>query len=189
MMMSKVTRAKFGFIAIIPLALAACQLEEPEVFEAATGQSEAEFAKATLNNLQELSFANNREFCGYILRTPDGTLAASAAKKGRISSCRADDPPQDHLIVASYHTHGAFEYDTSAEFPSVGDVLADEDEGIDGYVSTPGGRFWYVDGADLIVSQICSVGCLIQDPNFEAGLDGDIKVSYTLDELRSSEAE
>jgi hypothetical protein len=180
---------KFSFIVPIAIALAACQLEEPEIFEAASGQSEAEFAKATLNNLQGMSFTNNREFCGYIVRTPDGMLAALAANKGRISSCRADTPPEDHLIVASYHTHGAFEYDTPAEFPSVGDVEADEAEGIDGYVSTPGGRFWYVDGADLIVSQICGVGCLIQDPNFEAGLDGDIEVSYSVDELRALEVE
>jgi hypothetical protein len=180
---------RFGFVASAGFALVACQLEERIVFEATTGQSEAEFAKVTLNNLQEMSFVSNREFCGYILRSPEGKLAATTATKGRISSCRADEPPADHLIVASYHTHGAFEYDTPAEFPSVGDVLADEDEGIDGYVSTPGGRFWYVDGTDLIVSQICSVGCLTQDPNFEAGLDGDISVSYTLDELRRSETE
>ena len=69
----------------------------------------------------------------------------------------------------------------------MGDVLADEDEGIDGYVSTPGGRLWYVDGAELIVSHICGVGCHTKDPNFEAGLDGDIKVSYSIDELRASE--
>jgi hypothetical protein len=88
------------------------------------------------------------------------------------------------LVVASYHTHGAFEYDTPAEFPSVGDVEADEAEGVDGYISTPGGRVWSVDGAELEVSQICGVGCMAQDPNFEAGLDGRIEVSYSLEELR-----
>jgi hypothetical protein len=178
---------KSSFIAPVAFTLAACQLEEPEIFEAAPGLSEVEFAKATLNSLQVMSFENNREFCGYIVRTPDGTLAATTANQGRISSCRADSPSDDHLIVASYHTHGAFENYTPAEFPSMGDVLADEDEGIDGYVSTPGGRLWYVDGAELIVSQICGVGCLTKDPNFEAGLDGDIKVSYSIDELRASE--
>ena len=187
--MREMIAMKFWFILPSVVAIVGCQLKEPKVFEASRGLSEVEFAKVTLNNLQAISFANNREFCGYILRTPDGVLAATDAKKGRISSCRPDDPPEDHLIVASYHTHGAFEYDTPAEFPSVGDVEADEGEGIDGYLSTPGGRFWYVDGADLIVSQICGVGCMVQDPNFETGLDGQIEVTYTLDELRVSEAE
>ena len=61
---------------------------------------------------------------------------------------------------------------------------ADEAEGIDGYTSTPGGRFWYVDGTELVVSQICGVGCMIQDSNFEVGLDGCIEVSYSIEEMR-----
>jgi hypothetical protein len=93
------------------------------------------------------------------------------------------------LIIASYHTHGAFEYDTPAEFPSLSDVEADAYEGINGYVSTPGGRLWYVNGVNLTVEQICGVGCMVQDPNFEAGLDGQIKKSYSIDELRVLEAE
>ena len=180
---------KFGIIVPAVLALSACQLGEPEISKAAPGQSEAEFAKVTLNNLQVMSFEQNREFCGYIVRTPEGVLAALGAKRGRASSCLANDPPADHLVVASYHTHGAFEYDTPAEFPSVGDVEADEGEGIDGYVSTPGGRLWYVDGSDLIVSQICGVGCMIQDPRFESGLNGKIEVSYSVQELRALDDE
>ena len=148
---------------------------------------EARYAIAVLNQLQAVSFAKNREYCGYLVRAPDGKLKATAAKKGRIGSCLAKDPPDDYLVVASYHTHGAFDYDVPAEFPSVGDVEADEAEGIDGYVSTPGGRVWYVDGSDLIVSQICGLGCVAQDPNFEAGLDGHIEESYTLDERSDQE--
>lgn len=180
---------RLGLVGLATFALTACQYDEVTVFDAPAGLSEAEFAKVTLNTLQSKSFATDREFCGYILRTQTGALAATTANKGRISSCLARDPPMDHLIVASYHTHGAFEYDTPAEFPSVGDVEADESEGTDGYVSTPGGRLWYVDGHDLIASQICGAGCVAQDPNFEAGLDGQIELSYTLDELRASEAE
>jgi hypothetical protein len=185
---------KFGFAVPVSmaftLALAACDVENPQVFQApqvflaSRGQSEAEFAKAMLNGVQAASFAANREYCGYLLLTLDGQLAATSAAQGRMSSCRANLPPEGHLIVASFHTHGAFDYDTPAEFPSVGDVEADQAEGIDGYVSTPGGRLWFVDGTDLLVSQLCSVGCMIQDPNFQAGLDGVIKVSYSVEELR-----
>ena len=90
--MREMIAMKFWFILPSVVALVGCQLEEPKAFEASRGLSEAEFAKVTLNNLQAISFANNREFCGYILRTPDGVLAATQAKKGRISSCRPDNP-------------------------------------------------------------------------------------------------
>ena len=181
---------KFGFFVPVIFVVAACQAEPPqqvELIRAGAGVSEADFAKAVLNNLQAASFSNNREFCGYLVRAADGGLAATPARKGRISSCRADNPPEDLLLLASYHTHGAFEYDTPAEFPSVGDVEADSAEGVDGYIATPGGRLWYVDGEDMVASLLCGVGCMIQDPNFQAGLDGDIAVSYTLGQLRALE--
>jgi hypothetical protein len=60
------------------------------------------------------------------------------------------------VIVASLHTDGAFEYVTPAECPSVVDVEADESEWINGYVSTSGGRLWFVDG--LIVKVLYFLG-------------------------------
>lgn len=156
-----------------------------------TAQDSAEvaLAKATLDALQQPSFDANREYCGYIVINADGALEATPAVKGNIGDCLANDPPEDSVPVASYHTHGAFEYDTPAEFPSVSDIEADEAEGVDGYISTPGGRFWYVDGVDLVASQLCGVGCLTQHPDFVPGLDGDLQISYTIDELRALEAE
>ena len=167
---------------LIPLALFASPLT-------AQDNAEVALAKATLDALQQLSFDNNREYCGYIVIDADGELVATPAVQGNIGDCYADDPPEDSVPVASYHTHGAFEYDTPAEFPSVSDLEADEAEGVDGYIATPGGRFWYVDGVDQIASQLCGVGCLTQDANFEAGLDGELQISYTIDELRELEAE
>ena len=178
---------KFVLNIAAALMVSACLAEAPrdiEVIKAPSGMSEVAFAKATLNRLQTVSFASNREYCGYILRAPDGSLAATPASKGKVSSCCGAEAAEGYLVVASFHTHGAFEYDTPAEFPSVGDVEADEAEDVDGYISTPGGRFWYVDGSELEVSQICGVGCMAQDQNFEAGLDGRIEVSYSLEELR-----
>lgn len=155
----------------------------------AQNTTEAEFAKSVLNQLQDLSFEKNREYCGYIAFNEDGELVATPAKKGRIGSCLANDPNPDWVLIASYHTHGAFDYDTPAEFPSSSDMEGDEAEGVDGYISTPGGRFWYVDSSEMIVSQICGVGCLKQDPEFIEGLDGDIPVSFTYEELLATEAE
>lgn len=167
---------------LIPLAFCATPLT-------AQDSTEVALAKSVLDQLQQPSFEANREYCGYIVIDANGDLVATPATQGQIGECYADDPPEDSVPVASYHTHGAFEYDTPAEFPSVGDLEADEAEGVDGYISTPGGRFWYVDGEDQIASQLCSVGCLTQDPNFVAGLDGELQISYTIDELRALEAE
>jgi len=181
-------------------ALAACQQEDADsdagvlegtattqVPDTSESTAEARLAKATLNALQARSFAENTEFCGYIVVNADGDMVATPAAQGDFQSCLANEVPEDDVIIASYHTHGAFEYDTPAEFPSTGDVEGDEAEGIDGYISTPGGRLWFVDGSETTVSQLCGTGCLDQDPNFVEGLDGDIPLSLTLDQLRDME--
>jgi len=134
--------------------------------------------------LQHRPFAEDVEYCGYIGFDAGGRLVATNATRGEQSACLAGDPFEAlDLVVASYHTHGAFSPDAFAELPSPEDVLGDADEGIDGYVATPGGRLWYVDGEDLIVSMICDLGCLPTDPNFEPGFSGPIEQSYTLDAL------
>ena len=55
--------------------------------------------------------------------------------------------------------------------------------GTNGYVATPGGRFWYIDGTSGSVYQLCAPGCLPRDPGFVAGLFGDIRAFYTLEQL------
>ncbi len=59
----------------------------------------------------------------------------------------------------------------------------DEDEGIDGWVATPGGRLWYIDTTDMVTFQICGIGCLPSDPEFIAGDGGIIEQSYSYDDL------
>jgi len=158
-----------------------------QVEDTSESTAESRLAKRSLDALQAQSFAENTEFCGYILRNAAGDMVTSEIVQGEESSCLPPEVAEDDVILASFHTHGAFELDTPAEFPSAGDVEGDEAEGIDGYVSTPGGRLWFVDGSETTVSQLCSVGCLSQDPNFIEGLDGDLAPSYTLEELRELE--
>ncbi len=156
---------------------------------AASAQSsdEVKLVKSVLNQLQDISFRKNREYCGYIGHDEKDVLFASNARRGRRDSCLGKAP--DNMdVIASYHTHGSFDPDARAEFPSVADLEGDEDEGIDGYISTPGGRLWYSDSQDMEVSQICGVGCMKQDPKFKAGIDGDIHVSYCYEELLAIEA-
>ncbi|MEM6306988.1 MAG: DUF4329 domain-containing protein [Pseudomonadota bacterium] len=153
----------------------------------AQDSAEIAYVKQILNQLNVLSFKNNREYCGYFGFDANDNIVATPATKGQKDSCLADDPSEDLVLFASYHTHGAFAPDVPAEFPSTSDLEGDESEGVDGYVATPGGRLWYIDGQDMIASQICGIGCLAQDPAFQAGLDGTIAQSYTYEQLKDIE--
>jgi hypothetical protein len=164
---------------IVATGLAIC-LATPLV---AQDNAEIQFVKRVFAQLQPLSFKENREFCGYIGYDAAGDLMASNAARGDESSCLADDPPAEMEIIASYHTHGAASEEHYGEIPSGADTEGDEEEGIDGWVATPGGRLWYNDSTDMVASQICSVGCLEQDPNFFVGIDGQIAQSYSYDDL------
>ncbi|MEO0358907.1 MAG: DUF4329 domain-containing protein, partial [Pseudomonadota bacterium] len=162
----------YAFLATSALALAVTS---------ATAQDTAEvqFARQVLNQLNTLSFQNNREYCGYFGFDSSGAIVATPAKKGRQDSCLANEPDPNLDIFASYHTHGAFSEDALSEWPSSADLEGDEEEGIDGYVATPGGRMWYIDSQDMVASQLCSIGCLVSDPAFQQGMDGTVNQSYS----------
>ena len=65
---------------------------------------------------------------------------------------------------------------------------ADEDEGTDGYVATPGGRVWYLDTTDMVASQLCGEGCVASDPNFMRGAAGPVASAYSYKGLRARDA-
>ena len=139
--------------------------------------------RSVFADLNPTSIEQNVEFCGYIGFTADGELAYSQPTRGDEGSCLSDDPTNLELITASYHTHGGFFPDYSNELPSGTDMEGDEDEGIDGWVATPGGRLWYIDTTDMVTFQICGIGCLPSDPEFIAGDSGIIEQSYSYDDL------
>lgn len=141
------------------------------------------FARAILAQLQPLSIANNREFCGTIGIQADGTLVASKPHRGGRNGCRPRRARKVVRILASYHTHGAFSPNADSELPSPRDIITDMNAGTDGYVSTPGGRFWYIDGQEGWTRQICGLGCLPSDPRFQRYVWGVIKPFYTLQDL------
>ncbi len=139
--------------------------------------------REVLAELQWRSFRANREFCGIMGLTEDGEIVISRPRRGRVDSCRPRDPWRADHLIASFHTHGAFDPDSDAELPSVDDVLADMNEGVDGWVATPGGRLWFIDGLTGVIRQICGLGCLPQDPDFIPGYMGPIPQRMTLAEL------
>ncbi|KMW58717.1 hypothetical protein AIOL_003696 [Candidatus Rhodobacter oscarellae] len=150
---------------------------------AAQLSDELALARQVLASVQAASFDRNREFCGMLGRTKDGRLVASKPRRGRRVSCLPRRPFRAKTLVASYHTHGAYKQNADGEVPSLDDVLGDMDDGVDGYLATPGGRFWYIDGTTGVSRQICGLGCLPQDPGFIPGAWGPVRKVYTLEQL------
>ncbi|WP_167684343.1 DUF4329 domain-containing protein [Parasedimentitalea denitrificans] len=149
----------------------------------AQAQAERNFARKVLTDLQRQSFAANREYCGIIGLTETGGLIASAPRKGSRDSCRPKGPRSAIELIASYHTHAGFDEDADSEVPSASDVIGDMEEGLDGYVSTPGGRLWFIDGQSGTVRQLCGLNCLPADPDFLPDQWEPVKQRFTLSDL------
>lgn len=151
---------------------------------AAQSRAEQDLAKQTLRALQAESIRGNREFCGVIGEDASGRLIVSEANRGTRARCRYPNAPVGTNLVATYHTHGAFLKRFDNEVPSVLDVLADMSTGTNGYISTPGGRFWFVNGRTGEVRMLCGPKCLPWDPRYVPDLAGPVAGKYTLDQLR-----
>lgn len=159
-------------------ALALC-LSSPAF---AQSREEVEFMAAFLADLQPRSFAKEREHCGFLGRDATGALVATEPLPGRRDSCELDWP-HDLEVIASYHTHGAFDFTYHNELPSETDMLSDQALGVNGWIATPGGRLWFVDSERMAAKQVCGVGCLPVAPGFYKAQAGDIAKRYTYDEL------
>ena len=172
----------------LALPLTVLLLAAPAAPSAAQEGALVATAKGVLAQLQARSFAAGREICGLIVRTPRGTYRAIPPRMGSSDGCTPrDDPRIDGEVVASFHTHGDFDPGMDSEVPSLEDLRADRAEGIVGFVSTPGGRLWLVDGPRGRVRLLCGVGCLPRDPAFRAGLTGPIARGYDERGLRARE--
>ncbi len=187
---------KFGVITVIftflAMLLAGCEADPQHGVaqnDRAQPQTKAEvdFAISVLAGLQGRSVSQNREFCGFIGLTAEGALAASPPLRGQEAGCRPEEPPAGFTILASYHTHGAYSEEFDSEVPSLDDLWADIHEGIDGYVSTPGGRIWFNSSAQRKVRQLCGVGCILSDPNFQPELVHPVAKRYDLAGLKIRE--
>ena len=149
-------------------------------------------AEAALGNAQDLSLENNREYCGYIAFDGEERLRFTAPLKGSVETCTPPEVPYEWELIASYHTHGALdanEPDVSYELPSGEDIRSDLSEGIDGYLSTPGGRFWFIDTQDETVIMLGGVGYFQPDNFFKQDLHCGPRAQHTFDEIYLMEDE
>ncbi|MEM7295463.1 MAG: DUF4329 domain-containing protein [Pseudomonadota bacterium] len=149
---------------------------------AAQSREEIALAKSVLSQLQVRSIRENREYCGYLAYDFGDRLIATPATRGTADSCLWEGDEDGLVLVISYHTHAAYDPEYGSEWPSVTDMEGDEDEGVDGFVSTPGGRLWYIDTEAMETWQVCGIGCLPADPAFRREPEG-VERSYTYDEL------
>lgn len=142
-------------------------------------------AQQVLTGLQHRSFRSGREFCGLLGRNTEGKIVATRPRRGNHDSCRPGNFLRSSTVaLASYHTHGAYDHDADSEVPSFEDLSADIEEGLLGYVATPGGRLW-VNNPDTALSiQLCGLRCLPQDRHFQQGDWGVIAKRYTLRQLK-----
>lgn len=141
-----------------------------------------------LGPLQLLSFAEDREYCTYLLRGPGGVLFFSEIVRGGRDGCTPRRPLAGATPIASVHTHGAYNRGVPAEFPTTLDMESDRNEGVAGYVGTPGGRLWHIDSRRMVAVQLCPPGCLPRDPAFHEGDDGVIAGRYSHRQLIALEA-
>jgi hypothetical protein len=155
--------------------------------EATGSGAERAFATAVLGDLQRESFAANAEHCGYLGIDSSGAYVTSPVSIGTEASCTLPSVPGGMTVLASFHTHGTYSPSYASEFPTSTDMLTDAADGIDGYISTPGGRLWYVDTDTMTVRQLCGRGCLPQDPAYRPEDDGPVRPSFTLRDLQAYE--
>lgn len=136
-----------------------------------------------LEGVQVKSLEADREFCGYFVRVEE-RIVATPPQPGSHYECLSAEPSGDVEVIASYHSHGAFDVNADSEVPSVDDILGDREEEVDGYIVTPGGRVWFHDLESGRVVLICGPKCVISDPEHSDDVFEPIATRYTLEGLR-----
>ena len=183
-------KALVGALALLAMAACSSDLEVYDLDRPDLNQfdgSAEQLARQTLTALQPHSTATNLEYCGSIVEREDGTKYVTGPFKGDSDSCgfpefyEVEGYTSGDEELADYHTHSSYGEDIDSEVPSATDIESNSDWGIPGYVSTPGGRFWYVSGSNYSARQICGLSCLPSDPNFVEEFY--VPQSLTLDDL------
>lgn len=184
------TRVLFALCAVawvVIVARAYLNVKDTDALVAVVPQSEVQaFAREQLEALQAESFAGDLELCGIIFETSEGDLGVSRPRSGDRASCDLQYFDEPGMVpVASFHTHGKHSDEYDGEVPSLVDIQSDIASGIDGYISTPGGRFWHIDHRARTASQVCAPGCMTRDPTFVPCAGDPIPSRYTVRELQT----
>lgn len=146
------------------------------------------FAAAFLDRMQPVSIGDGVEYCGLFVLDAEGRFVATDPRRGRADSCQPEDGPDGAEVLASWHTHGAYDRDADTEVPSWDDLDSDIDEEIDGYIATPGGRLWLNDAVERKSILLCGEGCVVADPAYRPCPALPPGSEHTLDSLKARAA-
>lgn len=160
-----------------------------EIHEPSVPQSDVrQFARAKLSELQQQSFDSDVELCGIIAENSEGELISRTLTEGEQDSCDiAYFDVRTLLPRATFHTHAGYSAQFDSEVPSVIDMQGDMSSRLNGYIATPGGRFWEIDWQRGVAKQICGEGCLPQDSNYRQCNAPPPESEYTLERLQARE--
>jgi hypothetical protein len=151
----------------------------------ATAQSASEtaFVMALMRAMNQLSVRFDREVCGFVLRDATGAYSSTKVSWGGAASCASLPLQPGVTAMSSWHTHAGWDPDYDGEVPSIQDVEGDMSMGVNGWVATPGGRLWFVDGNTGALRQVCGRDCLPVDPGFVPEEHGPVPDELSLDGL------
>ncbi|MFK7753660.1 MAG: DUF4329 domain-containing protein [Sedimentitalea sp.] len=147
-------------------------------------QTMQQIAFDALQAQQAPSIRRNSEYCGLIVRRPDGSLTARRAHRGTRDSCQRTWNSNFTDVVAIFHTHGRYLPQYDNEVPSIRDMKSATRSKLFSYVSTPAGRFWVIDPKTGVARLICGPRCMSWDPRHVPDPDDRILNRYTLELLK-----
>ncbi len=111
-------------------------------------------ARSALNGINPKSVRENREYGGYIYRSPDGSYISTKLVQGEVASVQLPFSliPVGGVATASFHTHGGNDPKYDNENFSFTDIASDQQFGVDGYLGTPtGGFLWHDQSGNRVV--------------------------------------
>jgi hypothetical protein len=161
-------------IALAPLLAAPAKAQSAD---------ETAFVMALMRAMNQLSVRFDREVCGFVLRDARGVYSSTKVSWGGPASCASLPLLPGVTAVSSWHTHAAWAPGYDGEVPSTQDVEGDMRMGTNGWVATPGGRLWFVEGATGDLRQVCGRGCLPVDPGFVPEEHGPVPEALSLEGL------
>jgi len=189
-MNSRITTIVFVLCAlawVVIVVRGVSNVKGPDALVATVPQPQVQrYARQQLEALQPRSFAEDLELCGIVFETSEGELGASRPTGRDADTCDLSYFDEPGMVpVASFHTHGRHSRQYDGEVPSLIDIQSDIASGLDGYVATPGGRFWHIDHETAEARLVCGPGCLRQDPRYEPCVGDRIEPVYTFETLRN----
>ncbi len=94
-------------------------------------------AEQAIQDVNERSINENREYAGRIYRNPDGTHSYTNPRRGTNDSSYPGETPRGKKNEGYYHTHGAYDPRYDNEHFSPADKRFSDREGKPGYLGTP----------------------------------------------------